>query len=103
MRDSEIEQRVLKQLGSSPLTGCREVCVVARDGIVTLDGTVPSRRARLAIQRVARAAGGVIAVVNNLQSKPQFAESSKEARAKPELGPTPAVVQAAAAGAMSTY
>ena len=70
MTDSLIEQWVLQHLALLNLAGCREVCVLAQKGIVTLDGTVPSRTAGLAIQEAALAAKGVIAVVNNLQWQP---------------------------------
>lgn len=76
MSDSLIEQRVLQNIAVIKLPGCREVCVLSREGIVSLDGTVPTRTARLAMQKAALTVKGVIAVVNNLQSQP-----SKAARA----------------------
>jgi hypothetical protein len=70
MNDSLIEQRVLKHLALVKLAGCREVCVWSRKGIVTLDGTVPNRTTRLALQKAALTVGGVLAVVNNLRAQP---------------------------------
>ena len=102
MRDSEIEQRVLNELVRSRLAGCRELCVLSRDGIVTLDGTVPSRTVRLAAQRSARRAKGVIAIINNLQSQPATPRL-RLASAPRDLNRLPARARRAAAGAISTY
>ena len=68
MRDSEIEQWVLRHLGLLELADSREVCVVSHEGIVTLNGTVAGKTSKLAMKRAARVAKGVIAVINNLQA-----------------------------------
>lgn len=68
--DSEIEQWVLKHLSLLKLAGCREVCVLSSEGIVTLDGTVPNRTAKVAMQKATLTVKGVIGVVNNLQWQP---------------------------------
>ena len=68
MRDSEIEQWVLRHLGLLELADSREVCVVSCEGIVSLYGTVGGNASKLAMHRAARAAKGVIAVINNLKS-----------------------------------
>ena len=67
MRDSEIEQWVLRHLGLLELADSREVCVVSHEGVVTLYGTVAGETAKRAMRRAARVAKGVIAVINNLQ------------------------------------
>lgn len=68
MRDSEIEQWVLRHLGLLELSDSREVCVLSCEGIVTLYGTVGGKASKLAMHRAARTAKGVIAVINNLQA-----------------------------------
>ena len=70
MRDSEIEQWVLRHLGLLELADSREVCVVSCEGIVTLYGTVGGKTSKLAMHRAARKTRGVMAVINNLQMAP---------------------------------
>jgi BON domain len=69
MRDSEIEQWVLRHLGLLELADSREVCIVSHEGIVTLYGTVANQASKLAMHRAAHDARGVIAVISNLQSE----------------------------------
>ena len=108
MCDSEIEQWVLRHLGLLELKGCREVCVVSRKGIVTLDGTVPNQTSKLAMQRAARGAKGVIAVVNKLQSKPSEPAvpcfpSSTTAKVSRGVSASPLVGRGASRRAIATY
>jgi hypothetical protein len=70
MTDSEIEQWVLREFQLAEQIHSREVCVTAHRGIVTLDGTVPSRMSKVAAKRAALRARGVKSVVNNLQALP---------------------------------
>ncbi|HKP36617.1 MAG TPA: BON domain-containing protein [Pyrinomonadaceae bacterium] len=67
MRDSEIEQWVLRHLGLLELADSRGVCVVSRKGIVTLGGTVTNQTSKVSLHRAAREAKGVIGVINNLR------------------------------------
>ncbi len=82
MRDSEIEQWVLRHLRLLELPDSREVCILSRKGIVTLNGTVANQMSKLAMHGAARNVRGVIAVINNLQSEateaavPRFVPSS---------------------------
>src|ERR1051325_4132852 len=68
MTDSEIEQWVLKEFRFAGNIQSRELCVSVHRGIVTLDGTVPSRISRVAAKRAALRARGVKSVVNNLRA-----------------------------------
>jgi hypothetical protein len=81
MTDSEIEQWVLRELQFAGNIQSREVCVSAHAGIVTLDGTVPSRISKVAAKRAALRARGVKSVVNNLRAAPPL----------PLMGTEPAV------------
>jgi BON domain len=67
MTDSEIEQWVLRELQFAGNIQSRELCVSAHRGIVTLDGTVPSRMSKVAAKRAALKARGVKNVINNLR------------------------------------
>ena len=67
MRDSEIEQWVLRHLGLLELADSREVCVVSHEGTVTLYGTVAGKTSKQEMHKAARVAKGVVAVINNLQ------------------------------------
>ena len=69
MRDSEIEQWVVRHLGLPELADSREVCVLSREGIVTLYGSVTNQQCKRAVHRAARDAKGVIAVINKLQAE----------------------------------
>lgn len=82
MRDSEIEQWVLKELGhqrNGHRDRNKEICVCATDGIVTLNGTVRTRYEKSNAQKAALRAQAVIAVINNL--KVLRAEAPIKARA----------------------
>jgi hypothetical protein len=68
MTDSEIEQWVLRELQFTEQIHSRELCVSAHRGIVTLDGTVPTRISKVAAKRAALRARGVKSVVNNLRA-----------------------------------
>jgi hypothetical protein len=67
MRDSEIEQLVLRELGRHGNGNSKEISVCASDGIVTLKGSVRSRYEKSTAQKAARRAGAVTAVVNQLR------------------------------------
>lgn len=108
MRDSEIEQCVLRHLGLLELADSREVCVVSCEGIVTLYGTVGGKASKLAMHRAARAAKGVIAVINNLKSTsielamPQFVTVST-AKVSRGVSPPPPARRRASRRAIGTY
>src|SRR5436190_10936590 len=65
-RDSEIEQRVLHTLRLSVFPGVRELCVFSSNGVITLAGTVRTKKERLAVQAVVLHTADVAAVINRL-------------------------------------
>jgi hypothetical protein len=67
MRDSEIEQLVLRELARHRNGNSKEISVCASDGIVTLKGTVRTRYEKSAAQKAALRAVAVSAVVNHLK------------------------------------
>jgi hypothetical protein len=72
--DSVIEQWVLRELGLTARES-REICVYSHNGVVTLQGTVKSFDHKLAVNRAAQMANGVICVIDDVRVK-QLAESS---------------------------
>ena len=73
MRDSEIEQWVLKELGrqrNGNRNRYKEICVCATNGIVTLQGTVRTRYEKSNAQKAALRAQAVTVVINNLKVLP---------------------------------
>lgn len=70
--DSEIEQRVLRELSLSDIRS-REVCVFARDGAVTLRGSTQTHQDKLAVEEATRRATGVASVINEMRVKPSTA------------------------------
>jgi osmotically-inducible protein OsmY len=66
MRDSEIEQWVLREISLAAGSCLKELCVLSVDGVVNLKGTVPRRSDRLAVQQAAERAKGVIQVINSV-------------------------------------
>lgn len=68
--DSEVEQWVVRELNLSEKVWSREICVLARDGVVRLRGSARSDEDRLAVEEAVRRATGVISVVNEVSVKP---------------------------------
>ncbi|MGZ5436914.1 MAG: BON domain-containing protein [Pyrinomonadaceae bacterium] len=71
--DSETEQWVLKELGVHEKMRSREICVLARDGVVKLQGSAQSDEDKLAIEETICRAVGVVRVVNEMRVKPVVA------------------------------
>lgn len=67
--DSEVEQWVLRELSLSEIRS-REICVFARDGVITLRGSAQTFQDKLAIEEAARGATGVVGVMNEMRLKP---------------------------------
>lgn len=65
--DSETEQWVLRKLSLNAKIRSREICVLARDGVIRLLGTAQSYGDRLAIEEASRGAPGVISVANEVK------------------------------------
>lgn len=68
--DSEIEQWVLRELGSSGKLYSPEICVFAFAGVVRLRGSVQSYKNKLAAEEAAYRAPGVLGVVNEIRIEP---------------------------------
>ena len=66
MRDSEIEQWVLNEIRLATNGRLKELCVFSANGAVSIRGTVRSRAAKLAVQKAAEQAKGVVVVINQL-------------------------------------
>ena len=67
--DSETEQWVLRELSAREKIRSREICVLARDGVVRLQGSTQSYSDRLAVEEATRGAPGVVSVVNEMKVK----------------------------------
>ena len=71
--DSETEQWVLKELSVHEKLRSREICVLACDGVVKLQGSAQSDEDKLAIEETICRAAGVVRVVNEMRVKPVVA------------------------------
>ena len=71
--DTEVEQWVLRELSLSEKVCSREICVLARDGVVKLQGSAQSDEDKLAIEETICRAAGVVRVVNEMRVKPGIA------------------------------
>lgn len=67
--DSEIEQWVLRELSLSEKVRSPEICVLAREGVVSLRGSAQSYQDKLAVEEATRRAAGVVDVVNEMRVK----------------------------------
>lgn len=67
LSDSEIEQRVLRELSLSDAIASREICVVCRHSVVTLRGTVHSFENKSAATQATKMVSGVVGVVNEIR------------------------------------
>lgn len=71
--DSEVEQWVLRELSLSEKVCSREICVLAREGVVRLQGSAQSDEDKLAIEETICRAAGVVRVANEMRVKPVVA------------------------------
>ncbi len=76
--DLDIKQDVLNELMWDPSVTTAEVQVSAKDGIVTLKGSVPHFIEKLAAEHAAERVGGVKAVADELEVKTVFDKSDEE-------------------------
>jgi hypothetical protein len=67
MRDSEVEQQVLRSLKLDSAIACREICVESQDAVVTLSGTALSVQQASAVHEATRRAPGVRGVVDKIE------------------------------------
>lgn len=71
--DSEIEQWVLRELGSDKKIESKELCVFCCDGVVTLAGSVEHSRDKIAAELAALRAPDVLDVTDRIALKPCMA------------------------------
>jgi hypothetical protein len=69
--DSEIEQRVLKELRLSDKVGSAEICVFASNGVVELRGSVTGHKNKSAAEVAAYRADDIRGVINEIRIKPR--------------------------------
>jgi osmotically-inducible protein OsmY len=67
--DEQIRLDVISEMKWNPSLSCDEVSVTAKDGIVTLRGTVPHYFEKTTAEESAQRVGGVRAVANELEVK----------------------------------
>jgi len=67
LSDSEIEQRVLRELIMNDAIASREICVVSRYSVVTIRGTVHSFKNKSAATQATKTVNGVVGVVNEIR------------------------------------
>ena len=84
--DSEVEQWVLRELSTSKKVCSSEICVLARDGVVSLRGSARNDREKLAIEKTVGCATGVVGVVNEMRVKPCTALMEKISASVPPTG-----------------
>lgn len=76
--DSDIRRDVTNELNWDPSVTSTDVEVSARDGVVTLSGTVPHFIEKMAAEQAAERVGGVKAVADELRVKTIFDKSDEE-------------------------
>lgn len=69
LTDSETEQWVLRELSLRDKIRSHEICVLACDGVVRLQGSAPNDSDRSAVEEATRNAPGVVSVVNEMTVK----------------------------------
>jgi len=67
MTDLELKKAVESELNFEPSINAAEIGVAAKDGIITLSGSVPSYWEKMAAERAAARVSGVKAVVNEVE------------------------------------
>jgi len=81
--DSQLQQDVMEELKWEPKVEHSQIGVTAKDGVITLTGSVPSYAQKLAAEKAARAVSGVRAVAQDIEvrfgvhAKPTDAEIAK--------------------------
>ena len=76
--DSDVKRDVSNELMWDPSVTSSDVKVSAKDGIVTLRGTVPHYIEKMAAEHAAERVGGVKAVADELEVKTSFDKSDEE-------------------------
>ena len=86
LSDSEIEQRVLRELIMNDAIASREICVLCRYSVVTLKGTVHSFQNKSAATQATKTVNGVVGVVNEIRVAQRQVETSAFDRAPSNIG-----------------
>ncbi len=68
--DKELQSDVLDELQWEPSVDAAEIGVTVRDGVVTLNGSVPTYSEKLSAERVTKRIHGVLAVANDIEVRP---------------------------------
>jgi osmotically-inducible protein OsmY len=68
--DMQLKRDVLEQLAGEPSITASAIGVAARDGVVTLTGTVPTYAEKCAAERAARQVAGVLAIAEEIRVEP---------------------------------
>lgn len=80
--DVRVRNAVVQQLDWDPEVDASGVGVAAKDGVVTLTGTVPTYFDKLAAERVAKGVRGVRGVANDLEVRLRLATTDAEIAAE---------------------
>ena len=80
--DTDLRERVERQLDWEPAVTSTNVGVTARDGVVTLTGYVENYAEKMAAERVTKRTYGVKAIANDIQVKPLLKVTDSEIAAK---------------------
>src|SRR5687767_1696971 len=86
LSDSEIEQRVLRELIMNDAITSREICVVCRHSVVTLRGTVHSFENKSAATQATKIVNGVVGVVNQIRVERRQVEPTAFDRPPSNIG-----------------
>ncbi|HEX6044527.1 MAG TPA: BON domain-containing protein [Pyrinomonadaceae bacterium] len=76
--DTDLRDRVERQLDWEPEVTSTNIGVAARDGVVTLTGFVNSYAEKLAAERVTLKTYGVSAIANEIEVKPPFKKTDAD-------------------------
>ena len=67
--DAQLQHDVMAELEWEPSINASQICVSAKDGVVTLSGSVPRYADKMTAESVAKRAGVVKGVANDLEVK----------------------------------
>ena len=80
--DSEIEQKVLRELSLDERICSREICVLARNGMLSIQGTAQSSEDKLAVEESVKRVTDIAGIVNELVvTKPNSSHEKTSANA----------------------
>jgi osmotically-inducible protein OsmY len=77
--DDTLQAMVMDELAWTPNVNAAHIGVTARDGVVTLSGTVDSLAEKLAAERAARRVGGVQGIAQEIVVEPPAADRQADA------------------------